>query len=170
MKLLRTVNRHPYKPIIIAQKAAPVIVKQCGICLQAIYYLTSTAILLLKFDDTLIERQRTDGGLAAMPCETHLRSGLRLDILLDILLQGSLTHELTRIGLPEHLPFFKIIAILARQIASRADRLGHNIHNTRKRILKHNLIHISSQFLPLILTKLINLYLSGKYYPTPPCQ
>ncbi len=67
VKPLRTVDRDPDEPAVVAQKPTPFLVEQCGVGLQTVLDCQSAAIFLLQPDDLLIERQRSHRRFATVP-------------------------------------------------------------------------------------------------------
>ena len=56
MKLLWPINRHTYKPIVLVQKLAPLVGKQCAIGLYGVVDASATSIFLLQLDSLTKER------------------------------------------------------------------------------------------------------------------
>ena len=109
VKLLRSVNRNPDKPLLTAQKARPFLGDQRSVGLDAVHYPTPLGIAALKFKRLFIKCNRTHHGLATMPREHDLIDSLRLDILTHKLFERSVAHGL----LNTRSTLLEIITILA---------------------------------------------------------
>lgn len=94
VQLLRPVNGDANEPVVLTKESAPFISEQRTISLQAVVDdVAPTSIGFLQFQHTLVETQRTQKGLASMPCEEHLRLRLCLNILADISLKCMVIHQ-----------------------------------------------------------------------------
>ena len=134
VKLLRAVDRYAHQPVVITEKAAPLVVEQCAVGLDGVVDDAAGGIFFLKLDHPLVERQRTHQRLAPMPAEKHLRSGLRLDVHTDEPLKRIVGHDKPAVGLLllVKIVFLEVVTVLACEVAHRSGRLGHNIHRPGK--------------------------------------
>jgi len=115
------------EPVVVAQKSTPLFGQQRAVGLQAVEHSPSAAILLLQLHGFLVERQGAQHGLAAVPREVDVVGGLGLEVALDVELKHFVAHDELRLFGRIKAPFVEVVAIGARQVACRADRLGHHI-------------------------------------------
>ena len=116
MKLLRSVDGYSDEPVVLAQKAAPLVVEQCAVGLYRVGYASAHAVLALQLHSLTVERERTHERFAAVPCEEDVGRGLRLNVFLGELLEHLLReHAFLRIAVEVRL--LKIVAVFAAQVA-----------------------------------------------------
>ena len=140
--LLRTVDRDPHQPMVVAQEAAPFVGEHSAVGLQRVVYMMSLRILLLQLHGLFKEVERAQRGLSAMPHKHHPLGGGGADILADIALEGGVAHPGAVFAVVERL-LFQIVAIFTMEIALRAGGFGHDIHRRLKGARHPYLFHQS---------------------------
>ena len=112
MKLLRSVNGHTHKKVVVFEKLAPLVCEQRAVGLYAVVDLSSASVDALQLQCSLVERDGAHEGLTSVPCEEHLWCGLCLNIFFYKLFEQLVRDDMVLTLLIE-LVFFKIIAIFA---------------------------------------------------------
>ena len=109
------------------QKAAPLVVQQHAVGLDAIADPPAGGLVLALELDGLAEKVHAqDGGLSSMPREANLRPARRLDVLDDVLFQQAVRHP-RRAALRVQAAFVPVVAVLAIEIANRPGRFGKDL-------------------------------------------
>jgi hypothetical protein len=115
LELLRATNAQPDEPIVLFEKAAPIIVEQRTIGLEIILdALPGTPVLLLEGYDFFEKGQAQQRRFPTLPREHDFASVLSLNVLPNVCFQHFVGHPRTRI---EQLLLGKVIAVSAVQIA-----------------------------------------------------
>ena len=83
MKLLRAVYRNSHEEVVLFEETTPVVVQQCPVCLDAVVYLASVAVLALQLQCFPIETDRTHQRFTTVPGKENLRHRLTFQIFLD---------------------------------------------------------------------------------------
>ena len=83
MKLLRAVYRNSHEEVVLFEETAPVVVQQCPVCLDAVIYLASVAVLALQLQCFPVETDRTHQRFTTVPGKENLRHRLTFQIFLD---------------------------------------------------------------------------------------
>ena len=123
----RSVDAQAHQEAVLAQEPAPGFVQQHAVGLQIVFDpLARLLVLRLKLDHLAEKIQSQQRGLAALPGEDHAIRILAFDVLADELLQQVLGDAPAGV-LSEKVPLAQVIAILAVQVAGRADGLDHGM-------------------------------------------
>ena len=126
MKLLRTVYRDSYQPVVFTKKLTPLVGQQGSVSLYAVVYASSTGIFLLQLHCFFVEREWTHQCLSSVPGEEYLRHGLRIDVLLDKLFKQFIAHHMFGIFLIKP-GLFQIITIITCKVAYSPYGLEHYV-------------------------------------------
>ena len=86
--------------------------------------------MILQVERLFVKVHSQHGWFAAVPHKLHYRNILRCNIFVDILFQHLFAHPETPRRVV-HLLFFKIITIMAIQIANGTKRLCHDVEYYR---------------------------------------
>src|SRR5215510_3212517 len=127
---LRTVEAEADRKIFCGKKAAPVVIEEHTVSLDAVGNASARRLVLaLEFDDLAKIVQPEDGRLAAVPKEVDDCFGGNVDLLDDVLLQQVIGHA-KRLGLRIEQFFLQVIAIMAVQVTDRPYRFSKDLKFT----------------------------------------
>ena len=123
---LGPVEAQAHQPVALRQEAAPLVVQQRAIGLQRVTDPHIAGLHSLEFDGPAVEVQPHQCRLAPLPTELD-RPGGRLggDVLANVGLEHLIRHA-SRLAVVEQRLLLQIEAVVAPQIAGRADGLGHD--------------------------------------------
>ena len=123
---LGAVDREANQEVVLPEETTPLVGQQRAIRLQAVGHLPTTGIFPLQGQCLLVEADRAHQRLTAMPGEQHLAHRLASHILGDETFQQLLAQDLV-LGLGVELALLLVVAIVAGEVADRADRFDHDI-------------------------------------------
>lgn len=116
--------------LMLPEERGPGVVEQDAVGLQGVDDLSSGGRkLLLQLDDVFEEFETEQRRFAPLPGERDFLGlgGLRRDVLTDIRFERFGRHP-PRAVIGIQLFLVQVVAVLAIEVADRADRLGHDVH------------------------------------------
>lgn len=126
VKFLRSVNGKSYQKIVFLEKLRPFFSNQRAVGLYGIVYASSVGVFSLQFQCAFVEGNGTHQRFSSVPGEKDGRSGLHADVFFGVAFQQFVAHDVLGL-LAVHFGFFRVITVLAGQVAKCAGRFGHHI-------------------------------------------
>ena len=127
MEVGRAVDGYAHQPVIVMEKAAPLLIKEGAVGLQTVEYGASVAVALLKLHSLAVKIEGAYGGFAAMPRKHDFSGSLSLDIAAREQFKRSLGHKACALGSGIDRAFVAVIAVGTSHIAGVAHGLHHAI-------------------------------------------
>ena len=94
VELLRPVDGHAHKPMVVVEEAAPLVGEHRAVGLYAVVYRPAAGVLALQVHGLAVESERAHQRLAPVPGEEYLWLRLRVEVLLDEAFQQLVAHHL----------------------------------------------------------------------------
>ena len=124
VELPRTIEAQPDRKILLLEKTAPIVIEQSGVCLNSVENAFSGGfIFVLNINDIPEIVQTEQSRFAAVPGKPYFIFGAGVDMLADIFFEDIFLHAERR-GTRIEILLFQVIAVVAVEVADRADRFG----------------------------------------------
>ncbi len=126
MEFARAVDAQAHEDVVLGEEGGPLVGEQGAVGLKGAFDLpVGGESILLDLQRALEEVESHERGLAALPCERHVRHLLRGDGLAHERFHDLVGHALVAAGVERGL--LEEEAVVAAQVAARPGGLGHDV-------------------------------------------